>query len=186
MRAVTAARLGGVPHGLEAEVRATPGLRAAAPIATTTVLTRRLAFGDDEGLQDRTALVLGPDASAVIDLDVAHGSLSDLRGATIAVDERVGAVGESRDLVLGDGAAVRARVVATTTARRDEFRALLRLGATPGQLRRMLRWEALLTAGAAATAGVLLVGAVAWLATALPARRVSFIGTRKSWPDYPG
>ncbi|WP_326820267.1 ABC transporter permease [Streptosporangium sp. NBC_01756] len=297
VRAITADRLGGVPHGLESEVRATPGVRAAASIATTTVLTRQFAFGDDAGLQDRTALVLGPDASAVIDLDVAHGSLSDLRGAAIAVDERVGAVGESRALVMGDGVAVRARVVATyrralgfgplivsrdladghtttglaaailvrpaasgapdfaallarwpgvemsatplimrsggfpaevvvnlavlvvllgyvlvmvanrlvatTTARREEFRALLRLGATPGQLRRMLSWEAVLTAGAAAGAGVvlaavplttlsvsflgrpwpagswwlvpvcvLLVGAVAWPATVLPARRV--------------
>ncbi|TDE28409.1 ABC transporter permease [Nonomuraea mesophila] len=271
VRAITAGRFGGVPHGLVSEVRATPGVRAATSIATTTVLTRRLAFGDDAGLQDRTALVLGPDANEVIDLDIAHGSLSDLRGAAIAVDERVGAVGESRDLVMGDGAAVRARVVATyrralgfgplilsrdlaaghtttglaaailvrpaapgapdlgallarwpgtettetplitrpgafppevvvnlavlvvllgyvlvvvanrlvatTTARREEFRALLRLGATPGELRRMLRWEAALTAGAAAGAGVVLA------AVPLTTLSMSFLG--RPWPAGP-
>ncbi|NBE98981.1 ABC transporter permease [Nonomuraea sp. KC401] len=271
VRAITADRLGGVPHGLVSEVRATPGVRAATSIATTTVLTRQLAFGDDAGLQDRTALVLGPDANGVIDLGVAHGSLSDLQGAAIAVDERVGAVGESRDLVMGDGAAVRARVVATyrralgfgplivsrdlaaghtttglaaailvrpassgapefgallarwpgtettetplitrpgafpaevvvnlavlvvllgyvlvvvanrlvatTTARREEFRALLRLGTTPGQLRRMLCWEAVLTAGAAAGAGVVLA------AVPLTTLSMSFLG--RPWPAGP-
>ncbi|MFI7643479.1 ABC transporter permease [Nonomuraea sp. NPDC049400] len=269
--AVTADRLGGIPDGLLPDVRGVPGVLGAAPVATTTVLTREFAFGDDPGLQDRTALVLGPDAHGVVDLDVSHGSLRELVGASIAVDEHVGAVGESREFVMGDGATVKARVVATyrralgfgplvvsrdlaaghttgglasailirpavsgapdfgdllarwpgvkatesppiaqagafpaevvanlavlvvllgyvlvavanrlvatTTARREEFRALLRLGATPGQLRRMLRWEAVLTAGAAAGAGVALA------AVPLTTLSVSFLG--RPWPAGP-
>ncbi len=62
------------------------------------------------------ALVLGPDADAILDLDVREGSLSELSGATVAVSTSgIGSgkeVGEHIDLILGDGANVRARVVA--------------------------------------------------------------------------
>ncbi|SDL22493.1 FtsX-like permease family protein [Nonomuraea jiangxiensis] len=52
--------------------------------------------------------------------------------------------------------AVANRLVATTTARRDELDVLRRLGATPRQLRRMIRWEAVLIAAGASGAGIVL------------------------------
>ncbi|MFI6600706.1 FtsX-like permease family protein [Nonomuraea sp. NPDC050536] len=267
LRVVTAEGLGGIPHGLAAELRAVPGV-AAAEVATTTVLTRGLAFGDDPGLDARAALVLGPDADGVVGLEVARGSLGALRGASIALDERLGEIGQTRELVMGDGVPVKARVVATyrralgfgpvvvsrdlaaghtttglasailvrpaganldvvlarwpgtrpssglpwasagtvpaevmvnlvvlfvllgyvlvavanrlvvtTTARRAEFGALRRLGATPGQLARMVRWEALVIAVLAAGSGLALS------AVPLGMLSVGFLG--RPWPAGP-
>ncbi|NRQ40831.1 FtsX-like permease family protein, partial [Nonomuraea sp. NN258] len=107
---ITAPGLGGIPRGLLAEVRArTP----AAAVTTTTVVTRPLLFGDDPGLMSRPAMALGPDAAGLIDLDVVAGGLDGLRGPAIAIDERVGRVGDHLDVTMGDGTPVKARVVAT-------------------------------------------------------------------------
>ncbi|WP_043625843.1 ABC transporter permease [Nonomuraea candida] len=239
---ITAPGLGGIPHGLLDEVRR---LTPAAGMVTTTVVTGPLEFGDNPRLMARPALGLGPDAEGLIDLDVVDGGLGGLTGAAVALDERAGRVGERLEVIMGDGARVEARVVATyrrglgfgpivvsrdlaaahtttgldgailarpaalapllarwpgaevtevtegpqagaasaqtlvnlavlavllayvlvavanrlvatTTARRGELDGLRRLGATPRQLRRMLRWEAALIAAGASGSGIVL------------------------------
>jgi putative ABC transport system permease protein len=111
---MSAPGLGGLPDDLTAAVRATPGVRAAAPVTSTTVLWPHPTAGEtDSG----PALVLTPAAPAVLDLDVRAGSLADLSGDTIAVDagtarSRRASVGSQLSLILGDGARVNARVVA--------------------------------------------------------------------------
>ncbi|MEV4066582.1 ABC transporter permease [Nonomuraea dietziae] len=265
---VSAPRLGGVPHGLLDDVRALPGVVAAAPASTTTVLTRSLAVGDERGLHARTAMILGPEAGGVVDLGVVEGSMGELKGDTVALDAGLGEVGERLDLLMGDGTPVRARVVATysralgfgalvlsrdlaaghtttgldaeilvrpatadlsslaktwpgaevsrraaasiadadatqglvniavlavligyvlvsvanrlvatTTGRVEELLALRRLGATPGQVRRMLRWESLVIALAACAAGLVLAG------VPLVMLSVGFLG--RPWPAGP-
>ncbi|MEV0389163.1 ABC transporter permease [Nonomuraea sp. NPDC050643] len=264
LRTITAPALGGIPHGLLDDVRALPGVERAAATATTTVLTGSLVLGDSSELNPRPAWVLGPDADGVVDLGVVQGGLAGLRGATVAVDESAGRVGQRLDLVMGDGARVSARVVATyrrslgfgpvvvsrdlaaghttsgldsailvrgtadltalgwpgvevagtaatasldgsaealvnvavlavllayvlvavanrlvatTTARRGELDALRRLGATPAQLRSMIRWEAALLAAAASGAGL-----------ALPAVPLAMVGLGflgRPWPAGP-
>ncbi|MFF0250277.1 FtsX-like permease family protein [Streptosporangium sandarakinum] len=241
---ITAHELGGIPHDLLTDVRATT---KAAAVTMTTVVTEPLLLGDDSGLMARPAMALGPDAEGLIDLDIAAGSLARLTGDAVAVDEKAGRVGEHLDVIMGDGAKVRARVVATyrrglgfgpivvsrdlasahtttgldsailahpadgadlgalarrpgitlastpdgpqhaatsaqslvnfavlavlmgyvlvavanrlvatTTARREEFAGLRRTGAAPRQLRRMVRWEALLVGAGASAAGLAL------------------------------
>lgn len=269
--AITAPVLGGIPHGLISDVRAAPGVTAATAFTTTTVLTRSLAVGDDSRrLVPRAAMVLGPDAEGLVDLGIVRGSLAALKGDTIAVDELAGKVGEHRDLTLGDGTQVRARVVATytralgfgplvlshdlaaghtttglnstilvrhapgpsslpvvlkqwpgtvlsadaaapqlseastqiwvnlavlavllgyvlvsvtnrlvatTSGRTAELTALRHLGATPRQLRTMIRWEALVIAAAAAGAGLLL--------SAIPLTLLSIGFLARPWPAGP-
>ncbi|MFC5744520.1 FtsX-like permease family protein [Actinomadura rugatobispora] len=113
---LSAPGLGGLPADLPAAVAATPGVRAAAPVTTTTVLWSYRMLGD-EVVDSRSALVLTPAAPSVLDLDVREGDLADLTGATVAVDSdaaksRGARVGSTVSLVLGDGARVNARVVA--------------------------------------------------------------------------
>ncbi|GAA1880796.1 ABC transporter permease [Streptantibioticus ferralitis] len=113
---LSAPGLGGLPAGTLAAVRRTPGVRAAAPVSTTTVVWPYQQFGDTEA-ESGSAMILTPDASDVLDLDVRHGSLGRLTGDTIAVSSDVarsrGAEpGQRVRLVLGDGARVDAKVVA--------------------------------------------------------------------------
>ncbi|MGC4983408.1 FtsX-like permease family protein [Streptomyces sp. DT193] len=108
--------LGGLPDGTLADVRDTTGVRAAAPVSTTTVVWPYKMFGDTE-TESGSATILTPDASDVLDLDVRAGSLDRLTGATIAVSSdaarsRAAEVGHRVSLVLGDGARVDAEVVA--------------------------------------------------------------------------
>ncbi|MFI6298608.1 FtsX-like permease family protein [Nonomuraea sp. NPDC050790] len=267
---ITAPAYGGIPRDLLDEVRALPGVSAAVTASATTVIGRGLALGDGaESGTSRAAMVLGPEARDLVDLDVTKGSLADLTGAAIAIDERSGEVGERRDLVLGDGAKVEARVVATysralglgpivlardlvaghtttdlassvfvrtadpsalnrlserwpaltlasaatspqagetsaqlwiniavlavllgyvlvsvanrlvatTASRGAELTAIRRLGATPGQIRAMIRWEALLVALTASAAG-LVMSAVPLLFLS-----IGFLG--RPWPAGP-
>ncbi|MFJ6833586.1 FtsX-like permease family protein [Streptomyces sp. NPDC091209] len=108
--------LGGLPDGTLADVRDTTGVRAAAPVSTTTVVWPYKMFGDTE-TESGSATILTPDASDVLDLGVRAGSLDRLTGATIAVSSdvarsRAAEVGHRVRLVLGDGARVDAEVVA--------------------------------------------------------------------------
>jgi putative ABC transport system permease protein len=108
--------LGGLPDGTLSAVRDTTGVRAAAPVSTTTVVWPYKMFGDTE-TDSGSATILTPDASDVLDLDVRAGSLDRLTGATIAVSSdvarsRAAEVGHRVSLVLGDGARVDAEVVA--------------------------------------------------------------------------
>jgi putative ABC transport system permease protein len=114
---VTADRLGGVPRGLADELGTLDGVRGAAPVSTTSVVWPHTVLGDVE-IEAEPAMILTPDASDVLDLDVHEGSLADLEGDTIAVGvdvarSRDAAVGSRVRLTLGDGTEVRPRVVAT-------------------------------------------------------------------------
>jgi putative ABC transport system permease protein len=110
--AYTAPDLGGIPVDLPARLQAAPGVESAVPVKRTTVL-----FPYTDGGQDRVdaaaALVLGPDASAVVDLGITSGSLDRLTGPTIAVADGVATVGAGKRIILGDGTQVSAVVVAT-------------------------------------------------------------------------
>ncbi|WP_189151376.1 ABC transporter permease [Streptomyces lacrimifluminis] len=113
---LTAPALGGLSAGTLADVRDTAGVRAAAPVSTTTVVWPYRMF-DDTVTEADSAMILTPEASEVLDLDVREGSLDRLTGATIAVSSdvarsRSASVGRRVGLVLGDGARVDAEVVA--------------------------------------------------------------------------
>ena len=108
--------LGGLPDGTPAAVRKTAGVRAAAPVGTTTVVWEYEQFGD-KAAESGTATILTPDAAGVLDLDVRDGGLDRLSGATVAVSSdvartRSATVGRTVRLVLGDGTRVTAKVVA--------------------------------------------------------------------------
>ncbi|MFI7107148.1 FtsX-like permease family protein [Nonomuraea sp. NPDC050227] len=257
---ITAPELGGVPRGLLADVRSRT---KAAGMAMTTVVTEPMLTGDSPALMATPAMALGPDAEGLVDLDLADGGLSGLKGAAVAVEEGLGRVGGSINMIMGDGARVRARVaatyrrglgfgpivvsrdlaaahtttgldsavlarpadfgdlasrpglhfddhaagpqaamasaqtlvnvavlavllgyvlvavanrlVATTTARREEFAGLRAIGLTPRQLRRVVRWEALLVGAGASLSGLVLSAvplvllSVGFLARPLPA-----------------
>ncbi|MBA2807680.1 FtsX-like permease family protein [Streptomyces sp. KM273126] len=113
---VSAPGLGGLPPGTLSAVRDVPGVRAAAPVGTTTVVWPYELLGEPE-TEESSALILTPTAADVLDLGVRDGDLSALSGATVAVSSEVarsrGAeTGQRVRLVLGDGARVDARVVA--------------------------------------------------------------------------
>ncbi|MCO5997197.1 FtsX-like permease family protein [Actinoallomurus sp. WRP9H-5] len=114
---VTAPALGGVPAGLADEIRATPGVAAAVPVATTTVLWPYREDGD-RTVASYQALVAGPDLPAVLDLKRRAGDLGRLTGATIAVSRttamaRGAGVGDRVTVILGDGTRAAAQVVAS-------------------------------------------------------------------------
>ncbi|MGY2065412.1 FtsX-like permease family protein [Blastococcus sp. SYSU DS0619] len=113
---VAAPALGGIPDDALPAVRATPGIEAAAPVRTTTVLWSPAVLGE-VSVEPQPALVLTPAAPAVLDLDVRSGSLAGLTGDTVALSTeaaraRDADVGSRVRLTLGDGAEVTARVVA--------------------------------------------------------------------------
>lgn len=113
---LSAPALGGLPDGTLTAVRNTPGVRAAAPLGTTTVVWPFEMFGEPE-TESGPAMILTRDAADVLDLDVRDGSLDRLTGATVAVSSdvarsRSASVGHRVRLVLGDGAKVDAEVVA--------------------------------------------------------------------------
>ncbi|MFJ6075604.1 FtsX-like permease family protein [Streptomyces sp. NPDC093065] len=113
---LTAPALGGLPDGTLSAVRDVPGVRAAAPAGTTTVVWEYEELGDP-AVESAPATVLAPDAGDVLDLGVRDGGLDRLTGATVAVSgeaarTRDAGLGKRVRLVLGDGARVDARVVA--------------------------------------------------------------------------
>jgi putative ABC transport system permease protein len=103
----------GVPAGLADEVRRLPGVAAATAIRRTAVAVR--AFDGPELTAAQGVDTDGVDRT--LDLRVRKGSLADLRGGTVAVSSvQAGSsgwdVGETVSMWLGDGTAVRLRVVA--------------------------------------------------------------------------
>ncbi|MFC4466017.1 FtsX-like permease family protein [Streptomyces xiangluensis] len=113
---LSAPALGGLPEGTLDAVRETSGVRAAAPVGSTTVIWPYKLFGEDE-VESSSAMILTPDAWSVLDLDVRFGRLAGLSGDTIAVSSDVarsrGAeLGKRVGLILGDGTRVNAEVVA--------------------------------------------------------------------------
>ncbi|MFD5049564.1 FtsX-like permease family protein [Streptomyces tendae] len=113
---LTAPALGGLPDGTLSAVRDVPGVRAAAPAGTTTVVWEYDELGEPAA-ESASAMILAPDARGVVDLGVTDGGLDRLTGATVAVSAeaartRDAGLGKRVRLVLGDGARVDARVVA--------------------------------------------------------------------------
>ncbi|WP_020119222.1 FtsX-like permease family protein [Streptomyces canus] len=113
---LTAPALGGLPEGTLTAVRNTPGVRAAAPVTTTTAVWQYEQFGEPD-TESASAMILTPDATDVLDLGVRDGGLDGLTGATVAVSSdaartRGAGTGSRVHLVLGDGTPVVARVVA--------------------------------------------------------------------------
>lgn len=111
---LSAPALGGLAPDVADAVRELPGVEAAAPFGSTTVLMPLTMFGETS-LEGAAAAVLTPEAAGVLDLGVQDGDLARLVGNTVAVDAgsaRAHPVGSSLDLVLGDGTPAQAEVVA--------------------------------------------------------------------------
>ncbi|MFF9126482.1 FtsX-like permease family protein [Streptomyces sp. NPDC014889] len=113
---VTAPALGGLPADTQKAVREVPGVRAAVPVGTTTVVWPYRQFGETE-TDSVPALIAAPGMAGVLDVGVREGGLDRLTGATIAVSSEAAAsrgagLGRRIALFLGDGAKVQARVVA--------------------------------------------------------------------------
>ncbi|MEU6537069.1 ABC transporter permease [Streptomyces sp. NPDC047000] len=113
---IGALALGGLPADTRAAVRRLPGVRAAVPVGSTTVVWSYRQFGDTE-TESAAALVAPPAVADVLDLGVRRGTLARLTGATVAVSSDAAASrgagpGARIGLLLGDGTRVRAKVVA--------------------------------------------------------------------------
>ncbi|CRK56615.1 integral membrane [Alloactinosynnema sp. L-07] len=108
--------LGGVPRDLLAATKTSPGVQGAASVSGTSIVWPHRVFGDVES-ETESAIVLGPGAAGVLDLDVRAGDLDQLTGDTIAISgdvsqARDAPLGQTVNLLLGDGSPVQARVVA--------------------------------------------------------------------------
>ncbi|MFI0373891.1 FtsX-like permease family protein [Actinomadura sp. 1N219] len=104
----------GLPRGVAEAARRTPGVTAATPVKRTTVIMPVSALGE-QSLQSLSARGVGADAAATMDPKVTSGRLGDLRGDAVALSRDVAGghgVGSTVSLSLGDGTAVKARVVA--------------------------------------------------------------------------
>ncbi len=113
---IDASALGGVPDGLPAAVRDTPGVEAVAPVSSTTVLLTSSMLGE-QTVEPAAALVVDGDGADVLDLDVQAGNLAGLTGPTVAIGSSLAGaedagVGDPVRLTLGDGTPVEAEVVA--------------------------------------------------------------------------
>src|SRR5690242_5336791 len=159
----------GLPAAALADTRATPGVRSAVALTSTTL-------GPSLGATDTLpAQVLTGGQGGGLDVGVVAGSLSALHGDTIALGRhRAGAahvrVGDRVAIMLGDGTATHATVVAIYTRDLAFGDALLAPGLAAGHLTTPLLNEILVQAGqpAAATAGRLRA-----LAQRYPGLRVS-------------
>lgn len=99
------------------ELASTPGVDAAVPMVSTSVVHTSRSLGDVTS-ERFPALGLGAGTERVLDLDVTAGDLTDLRGDSVALDvstaRRWGLeVGDRADLRLGNGEPARPVVVAT-------------------------------------------------------------------------
>ena len=105
----------GLPAAALADVQATPGVRAATAVTSTTL-------GPSLGLSDDVipAQVVAGGAGGGLDVGVTSGSLSALHGDTIALGRQRAAaahakIGDRVAVMLGDGTRTHARVVAIYT-----------------------------------------------------------------------
>ncbi|MEF9915594.1 FtsX-like permease family protein [Streptomyces sp. P5-A9] len=113
---LSAPQLGGLPADTLPAVRRLPGVKAAEPVTTTTAVWQYKEF-DEVASESASAMILSPGAAGVYDLGVRDGDLARLKGATVAVSGEVAGsrdagLGRRVELILGDGARVKARVVA--------------------------------------------------------------------------
>ncbi|MFI0412032.1 FtsX-like permease family protein [Actinomadura sp. 3N508] len=104
----------GLPQGVAEAARRAPGVTAATPVKRTTVIMPVTALGE-QTLQSLNARGVGADAAATMDPKVTSGGLAGLRGDAVALSRDVAGghdVGATVSLTLGDGTAIRPRVVA--------------------------------------------------------------------------
>ncbi|MFI6390040.1 ABC transporter permease [Nonomuraea sp. NPDC050540] len=107
----------GISPGLAQELRSVPGVRTVSPVARTSTI---LTWPDGDGIQYRVSTAQGVDPAAVPDtmnLDVLRGDLRGLTGSAVALSRLVAGtagvdVGGRVDVHLGDGATVKATVIA--------------------------------------------------------------------------
>jgi putative ABC transport system permease protein len=113
--------LAGTTSGVSTEVAdaagAVPGVAAVTPVARTQTLVSYLEAGDPK-IDPFSAQGVRPEKLAdTMDLDIREGSIGDLKGDTVALSRiaagTIGAgLGATVDMHLGDGTAVKPRVVA--------------------------------------------------------------------------
>ncbi|TDD96080.1 ABC transporter permease [Actinomadura rubrisoli] len=104
----------GLPQGAADAARRLPGVTAATPVKTTTVVMAPKELGE-KNLRSLSARGIGAGAERTMDPKVASGRLGDLQGGTVALSRDVAGglhVGSTTPLWLGDGTRVQARVVA--------------------------------------------------------------------------
>lgn len=107
----------GISPDLAQELRGVPGVRTVSPVARTSTI---LTWPHGDSIQYRISTTQGVDPAAVqdtMDLGVLRGDLGGLTGSTVALSRLVAGtvgvdVGGRVDVRLGDGAAVKAKVVA--------------------------------------------------------------------------
>lgn len=107
----------GISPDLAHALRSVPGVRTVAPVARTSTI---LTWPDGDGIQYRISTTQGLDPATVpgtMNLDVLRGDLSGLTGSTVALSRlvagTVGAdMGDRVDVRLGDGTAVKPKVIA--------------------------------------------------------------------------
>jgi putative ABC transport system permease protein len=104
---------GGLPAKAIDELRATPGVEAVTGVRRTSVLVRIM-----DGAEEVPARAIDPaGADATMDLKLDQGSLSELRGDTVAVSALRASsqgwkLGEQVDIWFGDGTPKKLRIVA--------------------------------------------------------------------------
>jgi putative ABC transport system permease protein len=159
----------GLPAAALADVRATPGVRSAVALTSTTL-------GPSLGATDTIpAQVLTGGQGGGLDVGVIAGSLSVLHGDTIALgrhraDAAHARVGDRVAIMLGDGTAAHATVVAIYTRDLAFGDALLSPGLAAGHLTTPLLNEILIQAGQPAA---VVAGRLRALAQRYPGLRVS-------------
>jgi putative ABC transport system permease protein len=108
----------GLAPSITEEVEAAPGVASVTPVVRSQVFVKHLMAGRWEASPYAAQGVSPADLDRTLDLSPREGRLADLRGETVALStmaaETVGVdVGETIELVLGDGTVIRPRVVAT-------------------------------------------------------------------------
>ncbi|ONI76013.1 ABC transporter permease [Actinosynnema sp. ALI-1.44] len=113
---VTSSASGVSPEVADA-VRDVPGVTAVTPVARTQVLVRYTEAGDAAAEPFTTQGIAADGLKGTLDLDVREGGLQDLKGDTVALSVSAAAtigveIGETVDMHLGDGTAIKPRVIA--------------------------------------------------------------------------
>src|SRR5690348_1072253 len=162
----------GLPAAALADVRATPGVRSAVALTSTTL-------GPSLGATDTLpAQVLTGGQGGGLDVGVIAGSLSALHGDTIALgrhraDAAHARVGDRVAIMLGDGTAAHATVVAIYTRDLAFGDALLAPGLAAGHLTNPLLNEILVQTGQPGQPAAVTAGRLRALAQRYPGLHVS-------------
>ncbi len=150
----------GLSRSAVAEVRETPGVRAATPVRNTTVIAALMGDGESIGARAVDPASLGE----TLDLDVSDGSLAELKDGTAAVSGTQAStfgwdLGETVDLRLGDGTPVKTKIVAVYQRGLGFGDVILPLSTVTGHTATNLDDELLISAPASAGAALRKVAA---------------------------